>query len=175
VQFERDGFVMVENLFDAVEVELMLRVAREDRMLHEHAFGRKDAQGRESRLSLWNHPGDDLFGIVSRSRRIVDAMEQLLGGEVYHYHSKLMLKEPFVGGAGNGTKITAIGIRTVVSSRGWPVALSPWMRRAGRMAAFRCSRARITWVGWNMAASVTRPAPIPTRSGRQAATGTPLL
>ena len=23
----------------------------------------------------------------------------VLGGEVYHYHSKLMLKEPFVGGA----------------------------------------------------------------------------
>ena len=26
-------------------------------------------------------------------------MEQLLGGEVYHYHSNLMLKEPRVGGA----------------------------------------------------------------------------
>lgn len=98
-QFELDGYLAVENLFDAEELELMLRVAKEDRLLHEHAYGRKDTQGRESRLSLWNHPGDDLFGIVSRSRRIVDAMEQLLGGEVYHYHSKLMLKEPRVGGA----------------------------------------------------------------------------
>ena len=53
------------NLFDAEEVELMIRVAREDRALHEHAYGRKDAQGRESRLALWNHPGDDLFGMVS--------------------------------------------------------------------------------------------------------------
>jgi ectoine hydroxylase-related dioxygenase (phytanoyl-CoA dioxygenase family) len=26
-------------------------------------------------------------------------MEQVLGGEVYHYHHKMMLKEPFVGGA----------------------------------------------------------------------------
>jgi len=26
-------------------------------------------------------------------------MEQLLGGEVYHYHTKMMLKEPRVGGA----------------------------------------------------------------------------
>ena len=42
----------------------MIRVAREDRALHEHAYGRKDAQGRESRLALWNHPGDDLFGMV---------------------------------------------------------------------------------------------------------------
>ncbi len=98
-RFERDGYVMIENLFDAEELELMIRVAREDRALHEHAYSRKDAQGRASRLSLWNHPGDDLFGMVSRSRRIVDAMEQVLGGEVYHYHSKLMLKEPLVGGA----------------------------------------------------------------------------
>src|SRR5690606_32646886 len=49
--------------------------------------------------TLWNHPGDDLFGRVARSVRIVEAMEALLGGEVYHYHSKLMLKEPRVGGA----------------------------------------------------------------------------
>jgi len=99
VQFECDGYLVMEGLFDKEELELMLGAAKEDRLLHQHAFGRKDAEGRESRLALWNHPGDDLFGIVSRSRRIVDAMEQLLGGEVYHYHSKLMLKEPLVGGA----------------------------------------------------------------------------
>lgn len=80
--FEQDGFLIIENLFDPEEVALMMRMAQADRLLHEHAYGRKDAQGRESRLSLWNHPGDDLFGVVSRSRRIVDAMEQLLGGEV---------------------------------------------------------------------------------------------
>ncbi len=98
-QFQLDGYLLIEGLFDEEEVELMLRVATEDRLLHEHAFEREDTQGRQSRLSLWNHPGDDLFGVVSRSRRIVDAMEQLLGGEVYHYHSKLMLKEPRTGGA----------------------------------------------------------------------------
>jgi len=98
-QFEHDGYLLVEGLFDPEETELLITVARSDQALQEHAYGRKDSQGRLSRLSLWNHPGDDLFGTVSRSRRIVDAMEQLLGGEVYHYHSKLMLKEPFVGGA----------------------------------------------------------------------------
>ncbi len=44
-------------------------------------------------------PTDDLYGMFSRSPRIVDRMEQLLGGEVYHYHTKMMLKEPRVGGA----------------------------------------------------------------------------
>jgi ectoine hydroxylase-related dioxygenase (phytanoyl-CoA dioxygenase family) len=30
---------------------------------------------------------------------VVDKMEEMLGGEVYHYHSKLTAKEPQVGGA----------------------------------------------------------------------------
>lgn len=98
-QFQRDGYLFVPGLLDRDETELLLNTARSDREMQEHAFGVQDASGRKSRLSLWNHPGDDLYGMVSRSRRIVDRMEQLLGGEVYHYHSKMMLKEPLVGGA----------------------------------------------------------------------------
>ena len=98
-QFQCEGFLILPGLLDAEETALLIATAKADKALHDHAYGSKDSQGRQSRLSLWNHPGDDLFGIVSRSRRIVDAMEQLLGGEVYHYHSKLMLKEPRVGGA----------------------------------------------------------------------------
>ena len=50
-------------------------------------------------MALWNHPGDDIWGMVSRSNRIVDSIEKLLDGEVYHYHSKLILKKPTEGGA----------------------------------------------------------------------------
>ena len=163
-QFERDGYLMIENLFDAEEIELMIRVAQEDRALHEHAFGRKDAQGRESRLSLWNHAGDDLFGMVSRSRRIVDAMEQLLGDEVYHYHSKLMLKEPFVGGAWEWHQDYGYWYQNGCLFPWMASCLIASMRRAGRTAVSRCSRVRTTWAGWNMAASATRPAPIPSAS-----------
>ncbi len=95
----RDGYLIVPKLLDAEETELLIRAARSDPAIQKHAYGSKDSQGRESKLALWNHPGDDIFGMVARSRRIVDAMEELLGGEVYHYHSKLMLKEPRVGGA----------------------------------------------------------------------------
>lgn len=98
-QFHEDGYLFVPGLLNAEETELLLATARGDRQMQEGAFGVEDASGRKSRLSLWNYPGDDLYGMVSRSRRIVDRMEQLLGGEVYHYHSKMMLKEPFVGGA----------------------------------------------------------------------------
>lgn len=98
-QFHRDGYLFVPALLDPEETEMLLATARGDREMQDNAFGVEDTSGRKSRLSLWNHPGDDLYGVVSRSRRIVDRMEQFLGGEVYHYHSKMMLKEPRVGGA----------------------------------------------------------------------------
>ncbi|MEX2118260.1 MAG: phytanoyl-CoA dioxygenase family protein [Pirellulales bacterium] len=97
--YRRDGYVLLPELFDAEEMGILLDYARNDQSLAASAYGRKDATGRETRLALWNHPGEDLYGMFSRSPRIVDRMEQLLEGEVYHYHSKMMLKEPFVGGA----------------------------------------------------------------------------
>ena len=50
-------------------------------------------------MATWNHPGDSVYGLAARTHRVVDTMEDMLGGEVYHYHSKLTAKEPKVGGA----------------------------------------------------------------------------
>lgn len=36
--------------------------------------------------------------MVARSKRLVDTAELLLGGEVYHYHTKLMMKDAKTGG-----------------------------------------------------------------------------
>ena len=97
--FNRDGFLFVPNFFDAEEVDILLTTARNDGRTHKRAHGIEDASGRSSKLTFWNHPGNDVFGQVSRCRRIVDTAEALLGDEVYHYHSKLSFKEPRVGGA----------------------------------------------------------------------------
>jgi len=97
--FRKDGYVFVPDLLNREEVAAILEAAREDAALEEFAFTVDDAGGKKTRLAVWNHPGDDVYGMVSRSRRIVDRMERYLGGEVYHYHSKMMLKEPRVGGA----------------------------------------------------------------------------
>ena len=97
--FHRDGYVVVPRLFDGEEIELLGRAARQDRQLDQHAFGRADGEGGTVRLSVWNRPGDNIYGMFARCRRIVDGMESLLGGEVYHYHSKMILKDPQVGGA----------------------------------------------------------------------------
>ena len=97
--YRRDGYVLVRSLLSDEEVRRVLDFARADAGLSDGAYGRKDAAGQPVRLALWNTPGDDLYGRVSRLPRIVDRMEQLLGGEVYHWHAKMILKEPRVGGA----------------------------------------------------------------------------
>lgn len=98
-QYHEDGYVLAPGFFSAAEVELLRRTAKADKALDDHSFGRADGQGGEVRLSLWNHPGNGIYGMFARCRSVVDSAEALLGGEVYHYHSKMIMKEPRVGGA----------------------------------------------------------------------------
>ncbi len=102
--YERDGFALVRSLFKRDEIGRLGEYARQDAGLSSATYGRKDAAGMPVRLALWNTPGDDLYSMFSRSRRIVDRVEELLHhagvcGEVYHWHAKMILKEPRVGGA----------------------------------------------------------------------------
>ena len=87
------------GMFDDEEIGLLLRSAKEDRALDEHSYGKDDGEGGRVRLSLWNHPGDGIYGMFARCRRMVDACEQILDDEVYHYHSKMIMKDAKVGGA----------------------------------------------------------------------------
>src|SRR3982750_1329725 len=91
--YERDGYLFVATLFDDEEITLLRDTAKRDRALDREAFGREDGEGGSVRLTLWNHPGDDLYGMFSRNERIVGRVEQLLRDEPYHYHSKMIMKE----------------------------------------------------------------------------------
>ena len=99
LEFEQNGYVFIPNLLDKEETELLFAAAKSDPQLMSNAFDIADTQGGKSRLTGWSHPGDDIYGMVARVPRVVDRMEAFLGGEVYHYNSKMMLKEPRVGGA----------------------------------------------------------------------------
>ncbi|MDQ2776271.1 MAG: phytanoyl-CoA dioxygenase family protein, partial [Acidobacteriota bacterium] len=81
------------------EIELLRRAAKEDRQLDQHSFEKGDGEGGVVRLSVWNHPGDTIYGMFARCETIVDSAEMLLEGEVYHYHSKMIMKDAKVGGA----------------------------------------------------------------------------
>ena len=97
--YASDGYVLARALFEAREIELLRRAAKEDKALDDHAFGRADGEGGVVRLSLWNHPGDGIYGLFARCRSVVDTCEAILGDEVYHYHSKMVMKEARIGGA----------------------------------------------------------------------------
>src|SRR5262245_34927224 len=98
-RYEREGSILAARLFDEEEIGLLGRSAREDRELDLHSYGRDDGEGGRVRLSLWNHPGDGIYGKFARCRRLVDSCEQILDDEVYHYHSKMIMKDAKVGGA----------------------------------------------------------------------------
>ncbi len=98
-RYHEDGYVLARGFFDKEEIDLLYRSAKADNELDKRSFGRADGEGGVVRLSLWNHPGDGIYGMFARCERVVRSAEKLLGGEVYHYHSKMILKDPKVGGA----------------------------------------------------------------------------
>ena len=98
-QYEKDGYLIIKGLFSAEEITLLGQTARNDKAMDQASSTMDDGTGNDVRLALWNHPGDGIYGMYARCRRVVDAVEQLVGGEVYHYHSKMILKDARVGGA----------------------------------------------------------------------------
>jgi phytanoyl-CoA hydroxylase len=85
--FKKDGYLIIPGFLKKEETE--------------HSYDVNDQSGKKSKLALWFTPGDDAYGLLTRSQRIVGAVNQLLDGDtpVCHFHSKLMQKEPKVGGA----------------------------------------------------------------------------
>ncbi|MBM3262011.1 MAG: phytanoyl-CoA dioxygenase family protein [candidate division Zixibacteria bacterium] len=100
VQFDRDGYILVENLFDKEEMDLLLKIGKADQEKADIVHAAKDAEGRESKLWLVSDiDRQDIYNGFCHCRRIVDTMERLMEDEVYLYHYKMMVKEPRVGGA----------------------------------------------------------------------------
>jgi ectoine hydroxylase-related dioxygenase (phytanoyl-CoA dioxygenase family) len=99
--FNRDGYVVLKGFFSKEEVDKMYSTALADDVMRKNALDLNDQSGKKTRLSLWFTPGNDVFGYMTRSRRMIEAIEPLLDSDspVCHFHSKLMQKEPRVGGA----------------------------------------------------------------------------
>jgi phytanoyl-CoA hydroxylase len=100
-QYHADGYLIVPAFLKKEEVEKLYTVAVEDNAISKHSYDLNDQTGKKTKLALWFTPGDDAYGLLTRSRRVVSAVTKLLDGNtaVCHFHSKLMQKEPRVGGA----------------------------------------------------------------------------
>jgi ectoine hydroxylase-related dioxygenase (phytanoyl-CoA dioxygenase family) len=99
--YERDGYLILKSFFSKGEVGKMYRTALDDDAMKKNALDLNDQHGKKTKLSLWFTPGNDIFGYMTRSRRMVTVVKPLLHSDtpVCHFHSKLMQKEPRVGGA----------------------------------------------------------------------------
>ena len=97
--FQENGYLITHNLFDAEETNILRAAADADSTFKKHVHDLEDGEGGKAQLVLWNEVGENLWGSIARSERIVNTMEQLLNDEVYHYHSKMSIKQPRTGGA----------------------------------------------------------------------------
>ncbi|KAK6168247.1 hypothetical protein SNE40_022113 [Patella caerulea] len=96
--FDKHGYIMVRNLLNSQELEKLKMSLDENETISENSHKVDDGEKRFACLTVWSHPGDDVTGMISRSEKVAGTCEQLLEGEVYHYHSKLMMKVAKVGG-----------------------------------------------------------------------------
>ncbi|MBT4046352.1 MAG: phytanoyl-CoA dioxygenase family protein [Rhodospirillaceae bacterium] len=97
--YERDGYVILPQLFDGAETDLLRRAMEEDPAIAAHSLLRPDQEGFGTRIAFWNRAGDSVYGMAARCARMVDTATTLIGEEVYHFQSKLTAKEPQMGGA----------------------------------------------------------------------------
>ncbi len=97
--FRESGFFVVPGLFHQAEVDVLRDVTLATLGADPNRLTRHDAEGNETLLSLRNELRDDVFSATVRCERVADTVSLLLGDEVYHYHHKVMIKEPLVGGA----------------------------------------------------------------------------
>ncbi len=97
--YAEDGYVVVPALFAPEEIGALHEFAHADRSLYRSAYDRSDTEGRPTKLALWNDPPPEPYGLFTCAARVVDRVEQLLGEEVYHWHTKMTMKEPREGGA----------------------------------------------------------------------------
>ncbi|CAH1271964.1 PHYHD1 [Branchiostoma lanceolatum] len=96
--FDENGYVIIRGILDKQEI-LKLRQALElEEGVKKHSYEISDGSGRTVRLCIWRHPGNDVTGMIARMEKTAGFMGKLLGGEVYHYSSKLIQKEPHTGG-----------------------------------------------------------------------------
>lgn len=97
--FQVSGYVIVRNFVPEHTARQLKEIAANDKALRQNAYERLDASGRKSKVTLWYEPGDDVFGRLSCSDRLLADMADCLGGRAEFFHAKLMQKEARSGGA----------------------------------------------------------------------------
>tara|TARA_B100000676_G_C18091635_1_gene860488 strand:- start:9484 stop:10284 length:801 start_codon:yes stop_codon:yes gene_type:complete len=95
-QFDKEGWLFFENVFEENEVELLKREAqRIFAMDREEVFREKDGKTARTAFAAQNY--NDLYHRLARHPRLVNPVKQLLGGDVYMHQFKINAKAAFNG------------------------------------------------------------------------------
>jgi ectoine hydroxylase-related dioxygenase (phytanoyl-CoA dioxygenase family) len=99
--FNKDGYIIAKEFFSKEETDKLYSIAIGDNVIKKHAVDLNDQTGKKTKLTLWFNPGEDVYSMMIRSERMVKSVAKLLDSDspVCHFHTKLMQKEPRVGGA----------------------------------------------------------------------------
>ena len=95
--FNNNGYILKKKLFTKEEIDRLNNFADSNYNKEGVLKNTKSTTGSAS-LTLWNSPPDNFVGTFSTNERIVRPMENFLGEEIYHYHSKIIWKNPGEGG-----------------------------------------------------------------------------
>lgn len=98
--YERDGFILLENVFDDVEVEALLDEVRRmsaapDIVARDEAITEPGSNAVRSIFRV--HELSQTLGRLARDARLIEVARQILGSEVYMHQSRANMKPGFKG------------------------------------------------------------------------------
>lgn len=100
--YDVDGYFIRKEFLSGEEVANFRDAARqqlEDENRSGSVMEKGDKAGNKTLLKLWNHAGDDKYGMLARDERLVRMSEALIGEDIYLYSHKMTMKQPREGGA----------------------------------------------------------------------------
>lgn len=98
--FEKNGYLIIENMFSPNEVSKLvgeLKILSMDESKKEDPRFILEETNKEVRSIFEIHKLSDVYDRLSRDKRILDVVQDLLGSEVYIHQSRVNLKPGFDG------------------------------------------------------------------------------
>ncbi|MEE2689177.1 MAG: phytanoyl-CoA dioxygenase family protein [Pseudomonadota bacterium] len=95
-QFDEEGWLFFEDVFDADEIAILNREAQRIFMMdREEVF--RESDGKTARTAFAAQNYNEAFRCLGRHPRLVSPVRQVLGGEVYMHQFKVNAKAAFNG------------------------------------------------------------------------------
>lgn len=99
-RFERDGYLVMPQLFNPEELGVFRRELdrlREDPEVKSSEKTVREPESRSVRSVFYIHRDNELFSRVARDKRIAGVARYILGGDLYIHQSRLNFKPGFTG------------------------------------------------------------------------------